>query len=1113
VLVDRVVFSHPPKTLTARRKGAKGEGIKLLRAPAVTPMTDDPKGPYAWVYAASGPDLEEGTYVIGIESQALANKWRVGKKPARRTFQVSFGVHTLFGDYDFQVFDLPSIEDAILTHFAERYQHLATAKDEPPSDKPAKPSYSRQATALARFRSTAELLEAKRKMAVGFVNADSSKKARQIIDASLKAVRDSKTEGLSDAADTASRICAQMYHGEKLYKSWKEMVGRLGTNLRNYKALGLVQEAMDDKGLARLFHGTAWLDTAIKEIQKSEQGEKSLLGRYLLLRKEKGNPDVVKRLMNNAMSPKLPAFEAAWKTELKQIKVSANWVFATAATFRQIYETALAVESLSAKEDAEASRLCEALAKYQDAFAWRAKNQDDVDFAPCTEVVPRLEVLRKVADAASLETDKKRLELVKQAAQLTLKAVSLVPACASFASLTSLVGDSLEALGSVVDVVSDTIDRFMFRHKSAASRFAHLARLHMLQVRAIASAEKDKADKHDDPHTQFRLRLIVIIGLLRLIERCGSPHGKFQERAQDLDIDGYLKHFVFVKQPFPVALSSGTPLDEIWTYGCGKQHKGWIDVESQVRSIGDSLADLTRGTRTVYVPVMFQKYFPIHGMGSPSGAELARVFSLNFSEVIDKDLVYSRIYVRRKVDEPWIPVQDAKFDIEPGTAVRVAAIFKNKDRRDLSFVPMSLQINRVDPVVTVEGPEYKTCLTHTWESQDAGDGHEDKGLLPYIPDEKKYIGDADAYACVVFPFYFFQRRLIYGIKPCGHVGLSRDITLDTVFDLKAGDDGRYIGTGKAGGAAEEAARAKPAVVYPVPGSFSVMRPGPEPPRLAVRVHMHTSNRTHVDMILNKEFLAHTAETQNTENLFHFYRQKFQVGCVFWRGREGIWKYSGAEKGRFVTKLGPAHFAWGEPFELLVVFGAAFTAQQRWAGDPIKAPGFVSVQEISTSGNVEAEGPAYPIEIVSLRRDQVWGAEVGAMSIDRALRASGVLAKEERFSPAGFVLMEPSTLWAVRACFKYQVENSDGEMVAQTGLRPFGAKFVDNTGGYIYRFTVTGPGNVGLNLPNFLEMTVPGVPHDFLKGYAVGAVDSRDEKKWAWVTDSDLRKQLEVRKPR
>ena len=1065
LLIDKTVMASLPGTLHAHQ-GSERLELHAAKAPISLAVDGHRTADYL-VYAAAGSKLKEGAWVVKIPAQAVASSWRrrdAENLDLERTIQVALSAHTLFGDFDFQVLEFPSIEKAILTHFVERYEHVV-ATDEAPSDKPGQALYAEAAATLVRLRAGLAIADAKKKMVAGFVNADTSTRGRQIACAALGAIRDSNNKEVSDAAGAAAQMLSQAYQAKDVVESWKAVFDKMRITREMAGALKLTEAIMDAQGIESFYRKNKWRDIVLKSIRDSEQKKANLLGKYLLFRKENADKALLEKLMKDAFSPRLSTFEKACGSG---VAAKAFWALDTAVTIQQLAETVSAVMNLQGTEDAQVSRLRRHLDEYGKQFKG----------APCVAATERLEVLRKAADAAIDATDEKTAELVEMAAKQTLRALTFIPAVAPFAALTALGIETLEALGSVVDTTSDMIDRFTWRHRSTIKRFSELAKLHAIQCRAIANA---KEGPHE-PHTQFRMRVIVIIGLLRLIERCGSRQsdpGAFTRKIEQYQIGHYISQYVFPRKPFYLALNGGTPLDEIWNYASGNRDTSWNDVVATLTSTGNTITELVRGTGRAIVPVNFHKYFPIHGMESKNAEQLARVFSLNFAGVIDKAMIFSRIYARQNAKDPWVAAEDATFKIQPGTAIRVVGIFQSKD--DLTGVPMSLQIKRVDPLFKIDGPVYKSSLTPVTAA--LGSDVDDKGLLPYIEGEKQFIGKADTYSCVFYPFYFFQKHLTYGIKPFGFIGLSGNITLDFAFDLKAGDDGKLVRAGNKGDT-------------------------------SVRMHMYTSNSLHVDMLLNREFLDHKAPEPHYENLFNFPWNTMQVGGVYLRfGGQDDWTQADKKTAWYSDEpytekdLHDGGFAWGQAFEMLVVFGSPFAAWHRWPDDPIRFPARIYVKEPHCFGLLENDGPFYPVDVFSLQK----GRSIQAMSVpelEHALQASGVLANGKGIAGVkeGFTLKSPCSLWAVRVVFKYHAEGKDGTMKDQSGLRPFGSDYylASKQQNYTYHFDIRSPQVIGLDLRDLVRLMVPGLPDNFLSDTALAG--DKD-----WVTNKALWPMTELEK--
>ena len=69
------------------------------------------------------------------------------------------------------------------------------------------------------------------------------------------------------------------------------------------------------------------------------------------------------------------------------------------------------------------------------------------------------------------------------------------------------------------------------------------------------------------------------------------------------------------------------------------------------------------------------------------------------------------------------------------------------------------------------------------------------------------------------------------------------------------------------------------------------------------------------------------------------------------------------------------------------------------------------------------------------------------------------------------------------------------MVEKSGLRPFGDEYIGDAPGqfYTYTFDLRSPEVIGLDLRDFLKLTVQGLPADFLSDTALAGDTS-------WVTD-------------
>jgi hypothetical protein len=184
-----------------------------------------------------------------------------------------------------------------------------------------------------------------------------------------------------------------------------------------------------------------------------------------------------------------------------------------------------------------------------------------------------------------------------------------------------------------------------------------------------------------------------------------------------------------------------------------------------------------------------------------------------------------------------------------------------------------------------------------------------------------------------------------------------------------------------------------------------------------------------------------------------------------------------------------------PLELLVVFGAPFTSQHRWPGDPIRLPARIYTKQPKWLGLKENTGPSFPVEVFSLKRDQKFKT-IGQADFLPALRQAHLWMNADAWLPsAHMAFSEECTVWAARISFKFHVESKAGTMVEKSGLRPFGDEYIGDAPGqfYTYTFDLRSPEVIGLDLRDFLKLTVQGLPADFLSDTALAGDTS-------WVTD-------------
>jgi hypothetical protein len=119
-----------------------------------------------------------------------------------------------------------------------------------------------------------------------------------------------------------------------------------------------------------------------------------------------------------------------------------------------------------------------------------------------------------------------------------------------------------------------------------------------------------------------------------------------------------------------------------------------------------------------------------------------------------------------------------------------------------------------------------------------------------------------------------------------------------------------------------------------------------------------------------------------------------------------------------------------------------------------------------------------------------------------------LIGEKAVLPSGMVeFQEPGYLWACLAKFAYSVEEKPDEMRPNQWFKPFSGSWKNTKEEYSYGFSISTPEPLGLNIADFLEIKVPGLPENFLSSTVIGK--SGLAKKM--VTEKRVHGSLEIRK--
>lgn len=1080
ILFETRVLKNPPGQLRAKL-GSNVLGMQRVKGTVEVALPDKGKADYV-AYMAIGNHLQPGPCQIAMPSEHLHHVHHHHERhEVKRSFKLAFDMQGLFGEIETQVFEMPSVEASILLHFPARYPHLL-----PKAEDQESPAYAAGVTAISSARSSLFLANTQRKMVAGLMPSLEEEEPPQ---ASPKSSAESKEKkpasplaGLSgkifeafeehiagaveqlDSTSPQARaapVVLSAYKGWRKYKDakekWdvlnKEMLKTATAVLGDKKPKDLLHPSV----LKSVFHPSNYRQSLLRQVEAYSGSGEPLPVRLGLIKIEGLDKSLQERFEREAVAKRFWTFE----------KKAVNAV----STSLTVLEVAISVDRLvadiSALMDAYGDKSFQAarLRKLADAYA------DAYGQSPCVAAFPRLEALRLLEDAARAGVDSAESAVVDKVVDLTLDVMAVVPIAREVACLLRI-GMAAKELGMLtLDLMSDAIDRFWIRHRSAGDRLFELSRQHALNVRALPKWQEagEKA-----PHVEWRSRVIALIGLLRLIERMGSPHDRpdrFQEKLERYKVKEYIETYLLAPRPFTAFVLPSLPLDEVWLYARGNEESSWNESLAALRST-DSSADVTIGEEGGYRTARFGAYpaFPIERLETASLGSLARTFALDFSSIADKRLAWTRVYVKDRTTQKWVPVEQARFRIGPRDPVRVVAIFRAKSaKEDLRGVPVSLQLIRADAILDRAGPVYRTSLAKTaaWCSSDG----EDKDLLRDDPTEQKYAEDPMAYVAVFHPFYLHRKALHRGLKPVGHIGLSADPSYEIVLNLKAGDDAVRI------------------------------QHGGEDVR--VKVHIDLRDGTEVGMLLNREFLDRKTTDRPLPNLFNFPYQKIvPLGVLALVGKT----VAECLKTGDLFELGKGReIAWGQPLTLVCLFGARFTATREWPSDDVRFPGFLRFREPRLGR--DEYGPDYPAEVVCRLPGEPqtawrWASIIRDLATRQLIDPGGLTS----LSPsAGGACSEPMVLFACCVTLQYSLEARDQRsMNVIPGPKPFTSSRKAEHQEYVVGLHVPSQLGLGDELESFLRIYLKGLQTSPTPDSSFGA--SAD-----FVTDERYFKSLELEK--
>lgn len=1001
-------------------------------------------------YSSVDQSIAEGFYTLEIPAASLKKDRFPAGSPVltaglRFGCDVKFSIRTLTGDFDYHVLHPVSVESALLSNFPDSFAHLQQALfaqggggGDAGASKTAK-------TTLQSWAEGYEWTHAKRQLALGYINAENEGRIKDLAKAALDSILETDSDSLRHSAQLVKGFWDLGEKGPALVKGWKKVFDSLRIIEENQGKLKLVRQAVDANFFTRVFKETRWQRYVIAELREAEKlakAGKPVTNRFVLqLAKKEASLQALRKLMKDGIPREAENFEKLFGSG-SQAAAKALWFLDVTFT---AYSVASAVKDLSqkgAEAEVQERRLSEALIKY----AEKQKGSTH------PLVLERLDGLRKLSDSARMGLTDAEQAAVKNAVEFTLKAAVVVPVVGEMAGLVVLGMEAYDLLKGLTNTALGVYfgDAHANRKRLDLLDKEYAANVRILLATGMAGHEKNLT-------VQFRLRALALIGFLRLLHRCGSRLQKkedFARKLKEYRLEEYLQTYLLGAKPVKFPVYAGLPIDQLWVYSNPGKNPEWKENWN-----GTAYPSIPGGAYTLD----FQGHFPIHGMDTASIVDLAETFCLDFAGAVTAQTVHGMVYARKDGKSAWTPARQCDFSITPLTEIRVIVLFKGE--KDLTGIPLSIQLIRTDSLPDVYGPVYKTLVVQAKPSLD-GQG-EDQGLL----ESEKQFADGKHYCAVFHPMYTFRETIYKGVKPLGHIGVVANPKIEVAFKVGAGTGGQkaWIQAGRG--------------------------------ETRFTVHMPLSLSPMVQMIVEKPFLQCRSDKQEFRKLFFDTYKPRYIGVLLKKADSSYVYFPGTVKELKRIDFG---FGWDQSFEMLLLFHSRAHAEGWEQQKPIRFPAFIQTKEFT---GIDTVGPDYPAEVYSLRTHQVQRpGTVTVASLGEELKELG-LVKMGAALPGGLVeFQEPGYLWACLAKFTYSLEENPDEVKTKDGFKPFSGTFVDKEGEYTFGFSISTPDPLGLNIEDFLEVKVPGLPEGFLGTTSFGQLGLHKKM----VTEKRVHRSLNIR---
>ncbi len=995
--------------------------------------------------------LHEGTYTIKFDKNLLSGsllQWCNQKNLDSITYSldVKLGISNLIGDFDLHIIDAHNLEEAVIGQFPQRYADTFIGSLYRKENGQTNQSQNRKdESSLSSWAMKYEWINAHRKLAIGAIDGETDERMNSLATIGFELLNalsrdDQEAQLMVTTLQGAWDGGYGMYEAVKAWNSFDKVKAKADAVYKK------VLTQADGPLLERIWRAGRARDFVTKHLQSDVTKVLSFTDKVGDMDVAKHSEATIAMLLKDGIPEEYRIFDEMVANQKLMVAAKVMAALDVAVCASKIMGLWYERNQLDDQAHLHQGRFSAAAKKYQEKYFHK-----DIGYVCNSSAISTLEALRCTADTMSMKLEETERHLVISAVDAALNVMVYVPEVGQIIALVLIMKNFAQGMASLIGNLARVVDKTFFDSMGAQALYKWRDLGFLARQSSVNQTGLEKSligrDLKNDPAVQFRVRAEVLCALVGLIARLGPRVNKkedFSRKFEQYDIKGFIDNYILIPIPDAVVpAGSKVPLDELWFYqrGCAPNFR----VLSKLSPLTDH--DTPNPDAIVHwVPVHYQDMFPIHGMQSMNALKLAELLCKDYTSVKSSNVVFSRIYVKRK--GAWVQIEQDDRPILATDELRIIVVFESED--DISGMPVTIQLVRVNTLFDTHGPKYKTGLgaVPTFASENNG---EDKGLL-IGTEEEHYISDRDKryYSCVVHPFYIFQNKLFRGAKPIDHIGLSIDASMQARYVITAGAmNNEPIHTGPSRD-----------------DTFTV--------------HMPIENSLFCNMILDSQFLANKTSNATRRKVFDR-GSKLGVLGLFIKHR-GVWKYFDPDEKE--VSFPDFDFSWTSGFSLLFVLSAFYHFLPEDTKLPVRLPAWLHTTENTW---IDCPGPAYPTQLCMFDRKKHtkhWSMQAmcahmykhGLLKENERVHAESI----SRLIPSDrYVLLPDIVLFAARVDCAYSVEDDTGRMQTYMGFKPFGEFFnkPDTHDLYDFRLELKGEPGVGLEATCRAKLRLPPIGPD------------------------------------